>query len=63
MAGAGMNEAEKSQSRTSLVCGVQALMGKATAIELRDGTALCGKISHVDCYMNVEMVEVTKVSK
>jgi len=46
---------ERFKYENTLVCLLQALAGRKTTVELRNETAVEGKIVHVDGFMNTEM--------
>lgn len=50
---------EKHRYYNSLVCLAKALEGYFTIVDLKGESCLCGKIEHVDGYMNLEMSNVT----
>uniref|UniRef100_A0A914XDT2 Sm domain-containing protein n=1 Tax=Plectus sambesii TaxID=2011161 RepID=A0A914XDT2_9BILA len=50
---------ERQRSSNSLVCLLQGVERKRVTVELRDETAIEGLITSVDCYMNIEMGDVT----
>ncbi|XP_033100435.1 U7 snRNA-associated Sm-like protein LSm10 [Anneissia japonica] len=49
---------ERTKSKNSLTCLIQALEGKVTTIELRNESEVYGEIESVDGYMNVQMKHV-----
>jgi len=54
---------ERFKYENTLVCLLQALAGRKTTVELRNETAIEGKIVHVDGFMNTEMSRVTVTNR
>jgi len=54
---------ERFKYENTLVCLLQALSGRKTTVELRNETAVEGKIVHVDGFMNTEMSRVVVTNR
>ena len=50
---------EKYSAEKTLICLLHACKGSITTVELRDESALYGRIAHVDGFMNIRMLDVT----
>ncbi len=49
----------RTRSRLSLVALLQGLQGEETTVELRNDSSVFGMIEHVDCFMNVNLLNAT----